>query len=169
VKFQHFFSLISSFILIANYPSAVRAGDIKRDYDFSTPLPHTERVTIRQPIQALPTNLLFTRCLQGSHLVEFAESTNYRVMICRDDSNKLKKYWIQQTKETGAIIQATAEDNPKSQPARWTVGNFDEVGIYADSARPEKSNAYIEFYNKETQEGWAEALLYHYSESYNRP
>ena len=43
------------------------AVDIKRDYDFKTPLPQTQRLTIRKSILALPTTRLFERCPAHSH------------------------------------------------------------------------------------------------------
>jgi hypothetical protein len=165
MKAQHGFSFILGFMLITFCQPCAIASDFNRDYEFSTPLPQTGKVTIRQPIQALPAKSLFDRCPVKSHLEAFAESTHFLVMVCRDNSNDLKKYWIQKTLKTGKVLRLTAEDKPHSQPANWTHGDY-SVSIYADGARPELTNAYLESYNTKTQQGRAEALLYHYSTFY---
>jgi len=151
-------------VLIGGLGSVI-AGDFKRDYESRTPLPQTNRLTIRKSIQALPTTRLFDRCPAQSHLEEFAESTHFLVMVCRDDRNQWKKYWIQKTKQTAKIIRLTAQDEPRSEPSWWKNGD-DTVSLYKDGLG--QPNAYLESYNTKTQQGWAEALLYHYWQFYDR-
>lgn len=152
--------------LIGMAGSAI-AGDFKRDYEPTVPLAQTGQLTVRKPIRDLPAKSLFNRCPTVSHLEEFAESTHFLVMVCRDDRNDLKKYWIQKTKKTGKILRLTARDAPRSQPSRWKNGDY-TVDLYSDGRRPEQLNAYVESYNTKTQQGQAEALLYHYSKFYDR-
>lgn len=143
------------------------AGDFKRDYEPTAPLAQTGRLTIRKPIQVLPAKSLFDRCPAVSHLEEFAESTQFLIMVCRDDRNDLKKYWIQKTRKTGKVLRLTARDAPQSQPSGWKNGGY-TVYLYSDGRQPEQLNAYVESYNTKTQQGQAEALLYHYSKFYDR-
>ena len=114
-----------------------------------------------------PASQRFDRCPAQSHLEQFAESTSFLVMVCRDDRDNLKKFWIQKAKKSGKITRLTAEDQPNSQPSRWTSGAY-SVAIYADGRNPEKLNAYLESYNTQTKQGRAEALIYHYSRFYDR-
>jgi len=151
-------------VLTGGLGSAI-AGDFKRDYEPKIPLPQTQRLTIRKSIRALPATRLFDRCPTNSHLEEFAESTHFLVMVCRDDRDALKKYWIQKTKQTAKVIRLTARDEPRSQPSLWKNGD-DEVDLYKDGVG--KLNAYFQAYNTKTQQGWAEALLYHYWQFYDR-
>ncbi|CAN1211416.1 DUF928 domain-containing protein [Tumidithrix helvetica PCC 7403] len=168
MKIQHCFRFLFGIALIAGYQPSAIADEFKRDYDFSTPLPQTGKVTIRKPLEALPLKSLFDRCPAKSHLEEFAQSTHFLVMICRDDTNDLKKYWIQKALKNGKVRKLIAEDRPNSQPVAWQSEDY-KVSIYADGARPESLNAYLESYNTKTQQGRAEALLYHYSKFYTQP
>jgi hypothetical protein len=167
MKIRYIFSFASSLALFAAFQSSAIAGEIIRDYEFSTPLPQTGKVTVRQPIESLPLKSLFDRCPTKSHLEAFAQSTHFLVMVCRDDVNDLKKYWIQKSIKNGKVRKITAQDLPNSQPVAWQSEDY-AVSIYADSARPELSNAYIESFNTKTQKGRAEALLYYYSKSLSK-
>ncbi len=150
-------------LLIASYQPFVIADDIfKRDYDFSTPIPATGKVTIRKPIQDLPKKSLFASCPVKSDLQDFAESHSFLVMICRDQKNVLQKYWIQKNKKTGSVVHLTARDLLNSQPSVWKSGNY-QVYLYHDGRNPQLINAYLESYNMKTKKGRAEALLYYYS------
>ena len=92
--------------LVASYqPVAIAQDSFKRDYGFSTTLPQTGKVTIRKPITDLPAKSLFESCPKKSDLQEFAESTSFLVMICRDRQNDLQKYWIQKNKKSGKILR----------------------------------------------------------------
>ncbi len=162
---QHYFHFTLGLVLAVGLQLPAIAFDIKRDYEFSTPLPQTGQVTIRQSLGALPATKLFQRCPGNSRLQEFAESTRYLVIVCRDTRNNLKKYWIQQEKKTGKILRLTAQDQPNSQPSGWAKGN-EQFFLYADGRG--RINAYLEVYNMKNQTGWAEALLYHYSQFYDR-
>jgi hypothetical protein len=153
--------------LVASYQSsAIAEFTIKRDYEYKTPLPQTGRVTIRLPIQDLPVASLFESCPKNSYLQDFAESSHYLVMVCRDQSNNLQKYWLQKTKKTGKVLRLTTQDLPNSQPSLWPSGDY-QVTLYADGIG--RGNAYLDSYNMKTQKGRSEALLYHYSKFYNNP
>ena len=144
------------------------AQTIKRDYETSTPLPQTKQVTIRQPLQALPSDRLFAKCPDRSQLTEFAESNNFLVMVCREGGDRgLTKHWLQKSKKTGKQMQLKAQDRPNSQPSAWKSGDY-EVSIYSDGARPNLINAYLESYNTKTKQGRSEALIYHYATYYDR-
>ncbi|MEI6428279.1 MAG: hypothetical protein WCO45_07810 [Pseudanabaena sp. ELA607] len=150
--------------LVASYqPQVIAEFTMHRDYEYETPLPQTGKVTIRLPIQDLPSAKLFESCPKKSYLEEFGESTHYLVMICRDQKNDLKKYWLQKTKKTGRILRLTAQDQPRSQPSLWKSGDY-EVMLYKDGRG--QGNAYLESYNMKTQKGRGEALLYYYSKFY---
>jgi hypothetical protein len=156
-------------LLVASYqPSAIADSVFKRDYDFSTPIPATGKVTIRKPIQDLPAKSLFAACPAKSNLQEFAESTSFLVMICRDRKNELQKYWIQKNKKTGSVVRLISWDFPNSQPSAWKNGNY-QVSLYRDGRNPELINAYVESYNSKTKLGKAEALLYYYSKFHVSP
>jgi hypothetical protein len=161
------FPLVSSLLLLTAFPGLAQAGEMKRDYEFSTPLPQTKRVTIRRPIAALPANQRFDRCPAQSRLEEFAESTSFLVMVCRDDRNNMKRFWIQKAKKTGAITKLTWLMERGDPYRGWTSGDY-SVSIYADGRNPEKLNAYLESFNTRTKQGKAEALIYHYSRVYDR-
>ena len=157
---------LSIALVVSHHPNAIAEFTVKRDYEYKTPLPQTGRVTIRLPIQNLPVASLFESCPKKSHLQEFAESSNYLVMVCRDQANNLQKYWLQKTKKTGKVIRLTAQDRPNSQPSLWKSGDY-QVTLYADGIG--RGNAYLESYNLKTQKGRSEALLYHYSKFYSNP
>jgi hypothetical protein len=169
MKIHHYFCTITfSAALISTAISPGLAQTIKRDYETTTPLPQTNRVTIRQPLQALPSDRLFAKCPMNSQLTEFAESNNFLVMVCREGGDRgLTKHWLQKNKKTGKQMQLKAQDQPSSQPSTWKSGDF-EVSISADGAKPTLINAYIESYNTKTKQGRSEALIYHYSTHYNQ-
>lgn len=125
------------------------------DYGSTTPIPKIGRVTIRRHIRDLPRNQIFAQCPTNTRLVEFAESTNYSVMICSDD-NKLnnRKYWIQRHKATGRELRLTASYDIRGVP--YYPNGSEEYYIYTDGARPERMNAYLSGDSYE-------ALLYHYN------
>lgn len=161
-----FLNVIFGTLLVASYqPLAIAQESFKRDYEFSTPISKTGKVTIRKPIQDLPAKSIFTSCPSKSSLQDFAESSSFLVMICRDQKNKAQKYWIQKNKKTGSILRLTAKDLPNSQPALWRSGDY-QVYIYHDGRNPELINAYLESYNTKTKQGRGEALLYYYSYNY---
>jgi hypothetical protein len=167
MKIHHYISTIAfSATLIATTITPGFAQTIKRDYEASTPLPQTKQLTIRQPLQALPSDLLFAKCPANSQLTEFAESNNFFVMVCREGGDRgLTKHWLQKFKKTGKQMQLIAQDRPNSQPSTWKSGDY-EVRIYADGARPNLTNAYLESYNTKTKLLRSEALIYHYATHY---
>ena len=158
-------NIVISMALIGSYQPNAIAQEFKRDYEYKTPIPKTGQVTIRKPIQDVPTKALFESCPPKSYIYDFAESTNFLVMVCRDRTNDLRKYWIQKNKKTGSVLRLTAQDLPHSQPSVWKSGNY-QVYLYHDGRNPELINAYLESYNVITKKGRAEALLYYYSKFY---
>lgn len=167
MKVQLGLSFISSLMLTIGATGALAEG-LKRDYGFSDPLPQTGRVTVRKGIQALPKNQLFDRCPAQSRLEEFAESTNFLVMICRDDRNNLKRFWIQKAKKTGEITKLTWLMDRGDPYKGWTSGDY-SVSLYTDGVRPAgRANAYVESFNTRTKQGKAEALIYYYGRIYDR-
>jgi hypothetical protein len=165
MRIRYSFSLALNILLIAVYQPNLLAGDIKKDYESSTPLPQTGKVTIRKPIQALPAKSLFNSCPAKSQLEEFAESTHYLIMVCRDASNNLKKYWIQKTRKTGEVLQLMVVNKPNTVPEGWKHGDY-WVSLYGDGRSPELVNAYLTYWNPKIQQGRGEALIYYYSENY---
>lgn len=164
MSIKNYLITVLGMAIVASYqPQAIAEFTIKRDYEYQTPLPQTGKVTIRLPIQDLPVASLFESCPKQSYLQEFAESTHFLVMVCRDQKNDLKKYWLQKTKKTGKILRLTAQDQPYSQPSLWKSGDY-QVNLYADGIG--QGNAYVESYNMKTEQGRGEALLYHYSKFY---
>ncbi len=152
-------------LLLSSVPSAAIAFEMQRDYEYETPIPATQQVTIRKTLRDLPKNKLFEPCRPNSYLYDFAESTNYLVIVCRDRRNNLRKYWSQKHKVTGKVVRLVAEDQPRSQPSLWQSGDL-RLFLYIDGAG--RGNAYLEIYNFKAQKGLGEALLYHYSKVYER-
>lgn len=163
------FGTLFGALLVAGYqPFAIADEVFTRDYEFSTPIPTTGKVTIRKPLKDLPKKTLFASCPAKSDLQYFAESTSFLVIICRDQQNVLQKYWIQKNKKTGAVVRLTAQDLPNSQPSVWKSGNY-QVYLYHDGRNPQLINAYLESYNVKTKKGRSEALLYYYSKFHVSP
>ncbi len=169
MKIHRYFCLIAfTAALISVAISPGFAQTIKRDYEASTPLPQTKKVTIRQPLQNLPSDRLFAKCPTNSQLTEFAESNNFLVMVCREGGDLgLTKHWLQKSKKTGKQMQLKAQDRPNSQPSTWKSGDY-EVSIHSDGAKPNLINAYLESYNTKTKQGRSEALIYHYATDYDQ-
>jgi hypothetical protein len=139
------------------------AEEIQRDYAFNKPIPATGRLTQRLPLVKLPAAKQFKKCPDSTKLVEYAESTNFQVMICADKKDaRNDKFWLQKSKKTGKLSQIAARRDPNVPVALWETGDY-RVMIYADGARPNTINAYLESYNLKTKRGRGEALLYHYS------
>ena len=164
MKAKNFWNIIFGAVIVASYQPLAIAEMFKRDYEYKTPIPKTGQVTIRKPIKALPAKSLFVPCPTKSDLSDFAESTNFLVMVCRDRKNDLQKYWIQKSKKTGKLLRLTAQDLPDSPPVSWETGDY-SVYLYIDGIGA--GNAYLESYNRKSQQGRAEALLYHYSKVYD--
>jgi hypothetical protein len=142
------------------------AEEIQRDYPFEKPIPATGRLTQRLPLVKLPAAKQFKKCPAATKLVEYAESTSFQVMICADKKDlRNDKFWLQKSKKTGKLTQIAARKNPNAPGVLWESGDY-RVMIYADGARPNTINAYVESYNLKTKRGRGEALLYHYSMFY---
>jgi hypothetical protein len=84
-------------------------------------------------------------------------------MICADNNaSRNLKYWMQKSEKTNKLTQITARPDPTGPGVLWESGDY-RVTIYADGARPNTVNAYLESFNRKTRRGLGEALLYHYS------
>jgi hypothetical protein len=152
-------------VLIIESASAL-AEEIQRDYPFEKPIPTTGHLTQRLPLVKLPAAKQFKKCPDTTKLVEYAESTSFQVMICANKKDpRSDKFWLQKSKKTGKLTQIAARRNPNVPGALWESGDY-RVMIYADGARPDTVNAYLESYNLKTKRGRGEALLYHYSMFY---
>lgn len=151
--------------IVASYQpmAAIAEPSFKRDYGYKTPLPQTGKVTVRRLLKDLPAKNLFEKCPTRSNLQDFAESSNFLVMICRDQVNTLQKYWIQKDKRTGEIVRLKALDKPRMEPVLFQNGD-NSLYLYGDGLG--LINAYVESYNEQTKQGIGEALLYHYNKFY---
>jgi hypothetical protein len=148
-------------------PLAAIAQTIQRDYDFSTPIPETGKVTIRLPMKQIPSDRPFTVCPPQTVLLDFAESSRSLLMICSDEQDKTYgKYWIQRMAGRRTYLRLTAPPRPDRSHPGFKQGRETEYFLYADSARPGQNNAYLEVYDRRTGKGTGEALLYHYSSRY---
>ncbi len=143
--------------------ASVLAEEIQRDYPFEKPISVTGRLTQRLSLVKLPAAKQFKKCPKTTQLVEYAESTSFQVMICADEKDsRSNKFWLQKSKKTGKLTQIAARPDLNAPGALWEAGDY-RVMIYADGARPNTVNAYLESYNLKTKRGRGEALLYHYS------
>jgi hypothetical protein len=161
-----FYQVLAGLTVLSLWSTSTLADEIRRDVPFNQPIPATGRLTQRLPLTQLPAAKRFTNCPNSTKLVEYAESSHFQVMICADkkDANKFK-YWMQKSKKTNKLTQIAARPDPNSQSVLWESGDYRAM-IYADGARPNTINAYLESYNLKTKKGLGEALLYHYSTFY---
>lgn len=165
MKGRSIFSLIMSLTILSVSSLPISAQEIKKHYEATTPLPGIGRVTIRDNIRNLPTNRIFRKCPSNSMIIEFAESKSYLVIICSDENDhNLPKYWIERRKNGGSDLIVNASSNT-NEPATYKRGEY-SYWIYSDGIHPEKMNAYLQRYNRNTQRGSAEALLFYYNRGY---
>jgi hypothetical protein len=145
----------------ASVPKAAESAEIRRDYEFKTPLPATGRVTIRSHIRSLDASRLIADCPKNSLPYAFAESSNYQVQICSAENDREQpKYFILRAKNGGNVQRITSAD---AEAARQLIFRHQDhtYVIYRDGAVPEKLNAYLEIFSPDGR-GFAEALLYLY-------
>jgi len=126
------------------------------DYGYREPIPVICRVTVRQNLRYLNRNRLFASCPNSTNLYAFAESTNYVVMVCSNESISNAKYWIQMSKIDRKILSFTALYDVRGVPY-WQNGNS-SLFLYSDGIRC--GNAYLTMGEK------SEAILYHYDKWY---
>lgn len=162
-----FYCVLAGLTVLTACGTSAVAEELQRDFPFNQPIPETGRVTQRLPLNQLPAAKLFSKCPESTKLAQYAESSHFQVIICTDKkAARSFKYWIQKSKRTNKISQIIARTDPNSLESVWESGDY-RVMIYADGARPDTINAYLESYNRKTQKGIAEALLYHYSLFYS--
>lgn len=143
------------------------SSDPKRDYGPTTPIPATGRVTLRQNIRRLNLDRLIAPCPADSGPYAFAESTNYRIEICSKEYDPwLPKYYIGQAKDGSGGLRMTATNPDEARQLIFKNGDYTYI-LYRDSARPERTNAYLEIFLPNGK-GYAEALFYLYERS-DRP
>ncbi|WP_374790837.1 hypothetical protein [Aerosakkonema funiforme] len=159
-----FIFLMTIFIIFGIKSLPNLAQEMQYDYAPNTRIPAIGRVTIRDNIRNLPANKRFTRCPSNSNLIEFAESTNYLVMICSDERDRNRhKYWIQRSKHNRLILRLIASFDVRGVPD-YPNGQYTYY-IYADGGG--RINAYLERCNQ-TRRCVSEALFYHYSRWYEK-
>lgn len=161
---KHWFSVLgiaASLVVLGMTGSIARAQEIQRDYGPITPLSQTGRLTIRGVIRSLSFSRLLVLCPQNHRLIQFAESTNYQVIICASNCGRNRPaYWIQVDKSSGEELRIEAAFDLRGV-AYYPHGNYN-YSIHDDSGRYREHNAYLEIYNTQTERATAEALLYYY-------
>jgi hypothetical protein len=153
----------------ASSPSATAAdSSMQRDYDFSTPIPSTGKVTVRDSIRNLDTSRLITNCPSDSAPYAFAESTHYRIQVCSQEYDPwLPKYYIGQAKDGSGEMHLTSTNLDQARQLIFKNGDYTYI-IYRDGTRPETTNAYLEVYAPDGKNS-AEALWYLYEASARPP
>jgi hypothetical protein len=137
---------------------------LQQDYEPTTPLPETGRLTIRDHIRNLDPARLITNCPTDSAPYAFAESTNYRVQICSGEYDPwLPKYYLGQAKDGSGEIHITNSNGAEAQQLIFKSAGYTYV-LYRDAAQSEQVNAYLQVFTP-NGEGYAEALLYFYEVS----
>ncbi|NJR65089.1 MAG: hypothetical protein HC772_06850 [Leptolyngbyaceae cyanobacterium CRU_2_3] len=134
---------------------------IDRDYDFSTPIASTGKLTVRERIRTVDTDKLIASCPTDTAPYALAESTHYRVQICSGEYDpQLPKYYIGQAKDGSGELRITSADLDEARQLVFKNGDYTYT-LYRDSARPEQNNAYLEIYMPNGK-SYAEALFYLY-------
>ena len=126
---------------------------IERDYEAYNPLPVTGQTTIVSLIDRVNSSQRFAPCPENSQLIEFAESSNFLVQIClQETANDSTVFWMGYAKDGRGSLTVKIDEN-------FEFWNFDTY--YAIERRPLGENSYLLI-------GWpngtldAEALLYYY-------
>jgi hypothetical protein len=142
--------------------------DYLRDYNSTTPLPETGRVTVRADIASFALDRLITDCPTDTALYAFAESSNYRIQVCSEEYDPwLPKYYIGRAKEGGDELRLINKNTSEAQQLIFRNGDYIYT-LYRDGARPERINAYLEIYSATDRKTYAEALVYLYEKSGRR-
>ncbi|OUL29518.1 hypothetical protein BV372_23110 [Nostoc sp. T09] len=138
-----------------------------RDYGFSTSLPQTGKVTIRQPIQQFKQTRMFKACPANSKLYAYAESTNYQVEICTKENNpRLPKYYLSRAKNGKSSLTITSHDEDDAAQLIFKNNGYTYL-IYRDGGGPSNSiNAYLEV-TRPDGKTFGEALLYLYERPFD--
>jgi len=144
-----------------NSDAAGKPPEIKRDYDFTTPIATTGKVTVRDRIRFVGSDKLMTACPTDTAPYALAESTHYRVQICSGEYDpQLPKYYIGQDKEGGSELRITSSNLNEARQLIFKNGDYTYI-LYRDGAKPDQSNAYLEVYMPDGK-SYAEALFYLY-------
>ncbi|QIR35518.1 hypothetical protein HCG51_01290 [Tolypothrix sp. PCC 7910] len=138
-----------------------------RDYGFSTPLPQTGKVTIRQPIQKFKKNRMFKACPANSNLYAYVESTNYQVEICTKENNpRLPKYYFSRAKNGKSSLTIISNDEDDASQLIFKNNGY-TYSIYRDGGGPDNLyNAYLEV-TRPDGKTFGEALLYLYEKPFD--
>lgn len=136
-----------------------------RDYGFSTPLPQTGKVTIRQTLRKFKPNRMFKPCPANSNLYAYAESTNYQVEICtKENTLNQPKYYLSRSKNGKSSLTITSNDEDAAYQLIYNNNGY-TYSIYRDGGGPHNAiNAYLEV-TRPDGKTFGEALLYLYERS----
>lgn len=141
--------------------SPVGKGEIDRDYDLTTPIATTGKMTVRDRIRYIDTDQLITDCPTDTAPYALAESTHYRVQICSEEFDpQLPKYYIGQAKDGSGELRITSTNLDEARQLVFKNDDYTYV-LYQDSNRPDQTNAYLEVYTPDGA-SYAEALFYLY-------
>lgn len=132
-----------------------------RDYEPTTPLPDTGKVTVRNDIRNLDPDRLITDCPADSAPYAFAESTHYRVQICSQEYDPWQpKYYLGQAKDGSGELRITSSDPAEARQLIFESDGYTYI-LDRDAARLEQANAYLQVFTP-TGDSYSEALLYLY-------
>jgi hypothetical protein len=133
-----------------------------RDYDFSTPLPQTGKVTIRRSLREFKQNRMFKPCPANSELYAFAESTNYQVEICtKEHTLKQPKYYFSRAKNGSGSLTIKSNDEDAAYQLIFYNNGYTYL-IYRDGSNSRHPiNAYLEV-TRPDGKTFGEALIYLY-------
>ncbi|MBW4445757.1 MAG: hypothetical protein KME38_02470 [Spirirestis rafaelensis WJT71-NPBG6] len=133
-----------------------------RDYNFSTPLPQTGKVTIRRALREFKQNRMFKACPANSELYAFAESTNYQVEICtKEHTLKQPKYYFSRAKNGSSSLTIKSNDEDAAYQLIFQNNGY-TYSIYRDGGSSKNPiNAYLEV-TRPDGKTFVEALIYLY-------
>lgn len=133
-----------------------------RDYNFSTPLPQTGKVTIRRTLAEFKQNRMFKACPANSELYAFAESTNYQVEICtKEHTLKQPKYYLSRAKNGSSSLTIKSNDEDAAYQLIFQNNGY-TYSIYRDGGSSKNPiNAYLEV-TRPDGKTFGEALIYLY-------
>ena len=133
-----------------------------RDYNFSTPLPQTGKVTIRRSLREFKQNRMFKACPANSELYAFAESTNYQVEICtKEHTLKQPKYYLSRAKNGSSSLTIKSNDEDAAYQLIFQNNGY-TYSIYRDGGSSKNPiNAYLEV-TRPDGKTFGEALIYLY-------
>ena len=138
-----------------------------RDYKLKEPLPQTGKVTTRSDIKQLDASKLFASCPADSAPYGYAESSNYKVLLCSlSSAPKVPKYYIMSAKDGSGSLSIDSQKKIMAYQLKFQHRSY-LYHINRDGVRPETINAYLEV-TQPNGKTYAEALLYLYEYNYRR-